>query len=80
MNRSHNYITLNNPNGPVGHDAVPFAQWVDAPVDPVNIYDADIAQVQVMDMHLPNFRCEFRRDNFLRMPCLLIQAPMALTY
>lgn len=64
MNKSHNYITINNPNGPVGHDSVPFAQWVDAPVDPVNIYNAEVAKVQVMDMHLPNFSMRVSQGQF----------------
>jgi AraC-like DNA-binding protein len=57
MSQSHNYLTINNPNN-VGYHVsatMPIAEWVDAPVDELTEMDESVANVQVKDLHLPNF-------------------------
>jgi AraC-like DNA-binding protein len=57
MSQSHNYLTINNPNTAGYHISatLPIGEWVEAPVDELTDIDETVANVQVKDLHLPNF-------------------------
>src|SRR5688572_9350995 len=69
MIASGNHITINNPNikiqGGTGQ-SVPFGQFVPAPVDENNIFDATVANVQLKDMYLPNFSLRVYEGTFAK--------------
>jgi AraC-like DNA-binding protein len=57
MNKSSNYLMVNNPNGR-SHSVsstIVNAEWVDALLDNHNDLDGTVASVQVNDLYLPNF-------------------------
>jgi AraC-like DNA-binding protein len=68
MNKAYNFITVNKSNGPscAASQTIPLAEWVDAPIDEANSFDAEIAKVDIKDLHLPNFSVRISQGSFTR--------------
>src|SRR6478609_1897017 len=65
MNQAYNYITVNKPTIRTRPcSTIPFAELVNAPVDENNMFDKEVANVQIQDMYLPNFSIRVSQGEF----------------
>jgi len=66
MNRAYNYVTVATPHKVEKSVSLPFAQFIDSTSDFTKHVDADLAAVQIQDLHLPNFSVRVSKGVFTR--------------